>query len=121
MLNGIFSQHLGSLESALDRTTKRQTMLIENIANVNVPGYKRKDIDFHSALANETAKQHQLELSDQKAQELSDQTSLRLDGNNVNMEQETINISETQLRFSTLSQMTAGYFGDLKYVIREGK
>lgn len=121
MINGIFSQHLGSLEQALDRTSTRQTLLMSNMANVNVPGYKRKDIDFRSALAGETAKQHQLELADQRAQELSDQTSLRVDGNNVNLEMESISISETQLRYSALAQITSAYFGELKFAIREGK
>ena len=30
----------------------RQTLLTDNLANVNTPGYQRKDVDFHAALAS---------------------------------------------------------------------
>ncbi|RYE17284.1 MAG: hypothetical protein EOP45_16055, partial [Sphingobacteriaceae bacterium] len=43
-------------EQGLNRAAKRQTLLMDNLANANVPGYKRRDIDFNVALSDEMAK-----------------------------------------------------------------
>jgi flagellar basal-body rod protein FlgB len=53
MLNRIFSDQLGDLQNALSRTGQRQALLTENLANANVPHYKRHDIDFHVALQSQ--------------------------------------------------------------------
>lgn len=123
MLDRIFSQSLPGLQAALTRTTQRQALLTDNIANVNTPGYKRKDIDFHVALLDQIGgrTQAQIDLDDSRAQAASDQTSLRPDGNNVDMEREITNMAQTDLRYETLTEMTSDYFSGLKSVIREGK
>ena len=123
MVDSIFSSDLPALQNALSRTTQRQALLTSNVANVNVPGYKRKDIDFHVALQNEIGgqTQAQLDIQDAKAQAASDQVSLRPDGNNVDMEREVTNMAETDLRYQTLTELTSDYFSGLKSVIREGK
>ena len=97
-------------------------MLMNNLANVNVPGYKRKDIDFHTML--ESAKhgtQARMAFADQQAQRQSDQTSIRLDGNNVDMEREVASVTETEMFYQAVTDLTAGYFSGLKTVIKEGK
>jgi len=38
------------LERALDAASLRQQLLVNNIANVDTPGFKRSDIDFNAAL-----------------------------------------------------------------------
>jgi flagellar basal-body rod protein FlgB len=38
------------LERAISGAAARQTALASNIANANTPGFKPKDVDFHSAL-----------------------------------------------------------------------
>ena len=93
-----------------------------NLANVNVPGYKRKDIDFHvmfqDALGRPSVRQNQI---DRENQQKSDQTSIRYDGNNVDLEREVASIAETEQHYEALTQLTAGYFAGLKNVIKEGK
>lgn len=42
-----------NLERALDRTSQRQELLTQNLANVNTPNYKRQDTDFGVALESE--------------------------------------------------------------------
>jgi flagellar basal-body rod protein FlgB len=123
MLDKIFSSHLPDLQSALSRTTQRQALLTDNIANINTPGYKRQDIDFHVALQNQIGgrTQAQIDLDDSRAQALSDQTSLRPDGNNVDMEREVTSMAQMDLRYQALTEMTSDYFTQMKSVIREGK
>ncbi|MBD3298651.1 MAG: flagellar basal body rod protein FlgB [candidate division Zixibacteria bacterium] len=38
------------LQTVLDLASTRQTLLTENVANSETPGYRRKDIDFQSEL-----------------------------------------------------------------------
>ena len=123
MLNSVFTDHLTDLQSALSRTTQRQSLLMTNLANVNVPGYKRKDIDFHSALQNQMGGASQAEMAqrDAAAQAASDAVSLSPNGNNVDMEKEMTGISQTALRFSALTTLTSSYFSSLKNVIKEGR
>ena len=110
-------------QSALGRTSARQAMLTNNLANVNVPGYKRKDQDFHVILAGENTKlsQNMQNVRDQVAQRASDQSSIRNDGNNVDLEREVMSIAETEMHFQAVADLTAGYFAGMKNVIREGK
>jgi len=109
------------MQRAMDRASLRQSLVMNNMANVNVPGYKRKDVDFHVALEGHLADQYRMDSMEKAQQEASDQTSLRLDGNNVDMEREVMAVHETALHFEALTNMTSNYFNNLKSAIREGK
>lgn len=115
ILDNLFSPDLDNYSKAMSRTTLRQSLLTNNIANVNTPGYKRKDVSFNMTL--EGAQKNLGALPDDDAV-ITDQSSIRTDGNNVDMETEVMGLTETQLRYEALTQMTAGYFSDLKTVIK---
>ena len=123
MLEKLFTTQLNDIQNALGQTTLRQSLLTQNLANVNVPGYKRQDVDFHVALQNQLGGGTQAEMDQRNAaaQALSDATSLRSDGNNVDMEREVTGISETDLHYQALIAITTDYFSGLKSAIREGK
>jgi len=118
ILDSLFGPHLDNLQNALSRTTQRQALLTNNLANVNTPGYKREDMDFDITLKEEMDKP---DLNPLLPSANADQGSERLDGNSVNLEKEVASITETELRYETLTQMTSDYFSQLKNVIREGK
>jgi flagellar basal-body rod protein FlgB len=107
----------------MSRTTERHTKLTGNLANVNTPGYKRKDLDFHILLDKQMGGSagRREQIRDRLAQRASERVSLRSDGNNVDMEREVFAIAQTELRYQALTDMTARYFTGLKTVIREGK
>ena len=124
MLDRLFPSHLTDLQNGLDRAAKRQGLLMDNLANVNVPGYKRRDMDFNVALSDSTGAQAMAKPfgfigpGDEVHEERG---SVRADGNSVDPEREALGIAQTELRFSTISDMTQGYFASLKSAIREGK
>jgi flagellar basal-body rod protein FlgB len=122
LLEQLFGSHLNNLQRALGRSAERHSLLTANLANLNTPGYKRKDLDFGIALDDELGRKSRLDewRRDRDARR-TDDTSLRVDGNNVDLEKEVFSIAETELRFQALTDMTAGYFSGLKNVIREGK
>jgi flagellar basal-body rod protein FlgB len=102
--------------------TKRQTVLTANLANVNTPGYKRKDLDFNLHLDAMQAKfpnLGELKTVGRTAEERGG--ALRIDGNGVDLEREVLGLAETELRFEALTNVVSGYFSGLKNVIREGR
>ncbi|RYG24946.1 flagellar basal body rod protein FlgB [bacterium] len=122
MLDGIFSGHLGNLERGLNRTVQRQGLLMTNLSNANVPGYKRKDVDFNIALEEEMGAGSKFDSSISSQGGVTEsEGSIRYDGSSVDPEQEALGIAQTELRYQTLADLTAGYFSGLKNVIREGK
>jgi len=115
ILDNLFGPGVDNYAKAMSRTTLRQSLLTNNLANVNTPGYKRRDVSFNMTLEGEQKKLGGLEGD---GEIVTDQSSIRQDGNNVDMETEVAGLTETQLRYEALTQMTAGYFNDLKSVIK---
>ena len=56
-MRGIFDQHVQLLHKTLDFRAKRNALLSGNIANMETPGYKAKDLVFEKALG-EAMKAH---------------------------------------------------------------
>jgi flagellar basal-body rod protein FlgB len=122
VLDRLLSGHIDRLQHSLGRATERHSLLSNNLANVNTPGYKRRDISFNVLLEGTIEQMESRErYLDRQAQLASNRSSLRQDGNNVDLEREVVAISETQLRYEALAELTAQYFSGLKSVIREGR
>ncbi|MCC7433758.1 MAG: flagellar basal body rod protein FlgB [Methanoregulaceae archaeon] len=118
ILDNLFGPHSRNLERALDRTTTRHTLLSENLANVNTPGYKRQDIDFGMTLEQEMGRGRS---GDTSGAHKTDRGSIRVDGSSVDLETEVAALAETELRYQMLTELSARYFRGLENVIREGR
>ncbi|MGV3617560.1 MAG: flagellar basal body rod protein FlgB [Fimbriimonas sp.] len=114
MIDRLFSPHLANLQNSLGRTSQRQGLLTNNLANINVPGYKRQDVDFGIALQNEMDRGLNGAVREDKG-------SIRVDGSSVDLEKEVFAMAETDLRYQLLTDMTSKYFSGLKNVIKEGR
>jgi flagellar basal-body rod protein FlgB len=89
------------LEKALQGSALRQTTLAGNLANVNTPGYQRKDVDFHSALEaafEDGTDPHDLSFSVQT----DPSAAMRADGNSVDPDVEAAKLSQNALEYSSL-------------------
>jgi len=114
-----------SAQGALDGLSARHAAISDNIANVNTPGYKRKEVPFEDALSR--AVQQQTSPCTGAANGIihpftpcttRDTTSqARSDGNNVDIEAEMVQLADTSLRYETLTQYVGGFFTGLKAVI----
>jgi flagellar basal-body rod protein FlgB len=105
----------------MNRTAERQSLLVNNLANVNTPGFKRKDSDFNILLEDSMDNFDQVVANRRHGAMRGEKSSLRVDGNNVDMEYEVMSIATTEARFNSLTELTARYFSGLKSVIREGR
>jgi flagellar basal-body rod protein FlgB len=85
-----------ALHSALTGLSARQRAIADNIANVQTPGYHATRVSFEDTLRSA------LESGGSADVAPTAQTSLeptRLDGNNVNLDTETISSLDTNMRY----------------------
>ena len=123
------SVNLNLLNKTLDGLWLRQQTTMENIANYSTPGYKSKIVDFESLLSanlkniygktsfgiNEQIRSSKVIIEE------SDDLSMRLDGNNVDLEKENLQLAKTQLQYMYTITEINSYFSKLQSVISEGK
>ena len=108
---------------ALDAYALRHQAISNNLANISTPGYKRQTVRFEDQLAGALAAKGspagglKSVAAVQPTIATIGNTSERADGNNIDIETETIDLAMNQLRFEALSQQVGGYFNGLKSVI----
>jgi flagellar basal-body rod protein FlgB len=92
-----------ALESAMRGAWARQTLLTDNIANANTPGYRREDLNFHTALRAALADgQSPAEASFQP--EVSSQV-VGPEGNGIDIDQESAQLADNGLEYEALVQV----------------
>ncbi|MFM9872791.1 MAG: flagellar basal body rod protein FlgB [Fimbriimonadaceae bacterium] len=124
-MKNLFGPQSRNLEKAMGLTSQRAGLLSRNLANVDVPNYKREDIDV--AITPETnsdpsggSNLHKMNEKFGRNKTAGGQ-SIRIDGNSVDLENEVMSIAEMEMRYQLLSEITSRYFQGLKSVIREGR
>jgi flagellar basal-body rod protein FlgB len=109
------------LERAISGAAMRQNALAANLANANTPGYKPKDVDFHSALRSAFAAGASGEEVSRTAFAESTQTGVvRADGSGVDVDVESAKLSENALEYQTLVQVARGRIDILKSAMGVG-
>jgi flagellar basal-body rod protein FlgB len=131
--NLIESDSSRALEKAMDYSAFRSRLLSQNVANVNTPNYKRLDVDF-STILDQTLAPSQLTMASTHPSHFGgnstspaiptiikdDSRSMRVDGNNVDVEYEMSKVAENSLFYQSLTSSWKGQMSRLKMVI-EGK
>ena len=103
-----------ALSSALDGLAARQRAIANNVANVNTPGYHAHRVSFDDALA-ESVKQGSGVTAPTTKKSLD---PTRIDGNNVNLDTETVLNIDTNLRFQLASQAVSSQLSDVRAAMR---
>lgn len=103
-----------AINSALDGLAARQRAIAENVANIQTPGYHAKKVQFEDALARAVS-------AGTGAASATTARSLeptRMDGNNVNLDSETLLNVDTQLRYQLATQAVDGTFSGVRTAMR---
>jgi flagellar basal-body rod protein FlgB len=106
-----------SLERFLEVTTDREQTIAANMANVDTPGYRTKDINFRQALMQ--ADDSQGALLTPVVSEVGGLME-RPDGNNVNLDRESTLLAQSQLQFQMGTQLVKSQFHQLLSAINGG-
>ena len=99
--------------------TMRRDVLANNIASQNLPGYRRRDVQFEEALSQAMAKgKNHKELNEIKPEIVTDWiTETRADGNNVNAEEEASMLRENRIRFELYAMIMKSQHGLISQAI----
>jgi flagellar basal-body rod protein FlgB len=137
-IDNSFSKTIDLVHRAMDARSMRQDIIANNLANAEVPGFKRSDLSFESELkrALESGQQKPaLELTltnpshitnwqerdyrDVTPRQVLDFTSSsQNNGNNVDMEQEVMSYVQNLLMYSLLAQAETFEFSQITTVLR---
>jgi len=90
-----------SLEAAMRGSSLRQTLLTDNLANVNTPGYQRKDVDFHAELASAMETGSSMESVAFNPSTDASRT-VRADGSGIDADQESAELAKNALEYQAL-------------------
>lgn len=117
MLDPLGNERLfGFLRTALDASSVRTQVVSGNIANLDTPGYKAKDIDFDQIMKDymggtETPMPHRpdgriihreqgINFANYNIDEPEDNITQRFDGNNVDLDKEVGKLAAAQGRYN---------------------
>ncbi len=121
--------YINVLDRAADASWQRNEAISNNIANVDTPGYKRQDVAFESVL-QQALGNNRYESMDEKVANVNlsrlrgrayvdyANYSYRLDGNNVDIENENVMLAENQLKYQGLISSINQEFTNLKTVMK---
>ncbi len=120
---------ISMLEKAVYGSSIRHNAIVNNISNVNTPGYKRVDVDFKTSLKaavknlQEGKKDEAMKTIKQSLPEILNDSgsSVRIDGNGVDIDSEMTSLAENTLEYSVYIKLLTKKFDSLRTVISEGK
>lgn len=137
MLEKLFGTGTTAMAKAMGALSMRQRAIAENIANADTPHYKRLEVAFEGQLQQAVYKSDEgndlpMETADPRhfriggPQDLeafqaqltrADDTAMRNDGNNVDVDAEMTRLAQTSMTYNTLADMMKRRFAGLKSVI----
>lgn len=119
-------------EKALDAAWMRNEAISNNIANVNTPGYKKSYVKFEELMSDAADKfqisgikkdKKFLPIGKDTVETVSpeivreENTSMRRDGNNVDIDVEMAELAKNTIKYNTLITQLAKEFNKIKTVI----
>jgi flagellar basal-body rod protein FlgB len=128
-----------TLASAMSGLNLRQRVIGNNLANLDTPGFKASEVNFAEQLARASGTDvgggsetlllvgtdaRHLGASEQALVaeiETKRTTSQRVDGNNVDIEKEMEQLSETMIHYQTSARLLSRRLATLKTVITGGR
>ena len=127
----IFSNSaINLLQQKMDVIWLKQKITLDNIANVETPGYKSRYVNFE-AVYEEACKSPNHKYTKEQLMKMSpsvratvkvdNSTSMKLDGNNVDIDKEQLELARAQLEYEYLQNKINSDFSRLRCVISEGR
>lgn len=119
------------LKKSLDASSLRSKVIANNIANINTKDYKRYYVSFEDSL-NQNLNELELktdndrhiqtvEEPDQIQLKQDTSSSMREDGNNVDIENEMVNQASNTLMYDALITEANNRLSMTKYIINDGR
>lgn len=104
-----------AMKTALDGLSMRQRVIADNIANIQTPGFLAGKVSFEDELARAVRFGRPQNAHITTARSLE---PTRIDGNNVNLDTETISSVDTVLRIQLASQAISAHYNYIRAAMR---
>ena len=127
---------MSAMGSYLTRLSKRQQVIASNVANIDTPGYRTKDISFHATMEEllapgavplRTSRPEHNRMDELRFAPLEPEVfevqdlPARADNNNVDIDKEMLKLGETSFGYSLITQCLRGKFRTIASSINEGR
>lgn len=121
---------MAALGRQMTRAVQRETLSASNLANIDTPGYRAREISFESALGASSGLS--LTATDGKhisaaaapttpAVKESTDMSAQRNGNNVQLDRELLEVNRAMGDFSAAQTVLAAKFRLVRYAINDGR
>jgi flagellar basal-body rod protein FlgB len=121
---------MAALGRQMTRAVQRETLAAGNLANVDTPGYRARELSFEDALGTSSGlalratDRHHLSAQGPSmgaAVKENPDMSAQRNGNNVQLDRELLEINRAMGDFSTAQTVLAAKFRLVRYAINEGR
>jgi len=127
-----------ALSRFLDVNVARNKLITSNLANIDTPGYRTRDLDFRAELLRAGVDEYDGGMGNENENEFGNAAGslsyavyapvvrtvhgliVRPDGNDVSVERESLLLAETQMKFSLGVQLLKDQFHDISQAINSG-
>lgn len=127
MFNSNAFDYVNILDKAADASWMREKTIAHNLANVDTPGYKRQDVEFDTTLEQAIKRTKannlhgavtNLDVASLQPKVFTDYAgySYRLDGNNVDVDTENVELASEQIKYQALTESISQEFSRFKAV-----
>jgi flagellar basal-body rod protein FlgB len=124
-INKLFDGSIALTAKALNLLSARQGVIQSNIANMETPGYKAKDINFSEVMRKVVTQQGELVRTNNKhipssPGQRGKAGKIVQGGKPVDIDEEMLKLSENQLLYQVSTRIISKKFEGLRYIIDEG-
>lgn len=128
----LFGGTISSLENGLNYASLKNKTIAQNIANVDTPNYKAKNVSFKQMLTDAQSETISANRTDARHYDFNIKTSspgvysyenfnYRSNGNGVDMDAEQASLAENTIYYNALVERISSKFNTLNNVIKGGK
>ena len=124
------------LQKGLQASWTRNAVIRNNIANVETPGFKSSDVEFETLFAaaleeadfkGKRTREKHIPIGNNDVFNVHHQivenrrTSMRMDGNNVDIEAENVKLAQNSIQYNTLMTKLNSELSRIRMAINEGR
>lgn len=121
----LFGKTIDMLSGILDFRSERNKVIASNIANIDTPGYKTKELIFKKQLADLVSNGREISMSKTNKRHLSESSEKKFEviksERPVKIDNEMEKLAENTLMYNLTVELMARKFKELDSVLREAK
>lgn len=112
------TMQFNAMRSSIDALQIKQKVIMQNLANYETPGYKARDVQFGDVLSQASrGAEGDGKYKFQASITTENDTTVRPDGNNVDVVKENLDLFESYVQSAYLYQKVGGQFNQIRSVL----